>query len=130
LFDDAHGFSQRANAFVDRRGGRIATCLLVENGVIRVLGSPNCSRRGALSIQQVRDRLRSACAALDHMFWPDDVSLRDKAWFNFGRLQGHNQVADRVLLGLAVRHRGCLATFDQAIGRQSVHGAATRHLLL
>lgn len=130
LFDDAHQFSQRANAFIDRPGVQIATCPLVENGVIRVLGSPYYSRRGALSIQQVRDRLRSTCAALDHMFWPDDVSLRDEALFNFGRVQGHNQIADLYLLGLAVRHRGCLATFDQAIGLQSAHGAAARHLLL
>jgi hypothetical protein len=28
LFDDAHAFSQRANAFVDRHGAQIATCPL------------------------------------------------------------------------------------------------------
>jgi predicted nucleic acid-binding protein len=32
LFDDAHQFSSRANAFVEAAGTRIATCPLVENG--------------------------------------------------------------------------------------------------
>ena len=83
-----------------------------------------------LPIRQVRDRLRTACEALDHAFWPDDASLRDETLFNFARVQGHNQITDLYLLGLAVRHRGCLATFDQAIGLQSVHGATPRHLML
>jgi len=130
LFDDAHQFSERANAFIETPGVKIATCPLVENGVIRVLGSPSYSRHGTLPIRQVRDRLRTACEALDHAFWPDDASLRDETLFNFARVQGHNQITDLYLLGLAVRHRGCLATFDQAIGLQSVHGATPRHLML
>ena len=41
LFDDAHQFSARANAFIASRGAKIATCPLVENGVIRVLSLPS-----------------------------------------------------------------------------------------
>lgn len=33
LFDDAHVFSEQANALIETRGVRIATCPLIENGV-------------------------------------------------------------------------------------------------
>jgi hypothetical protein len=130
LFDDAHLFSDRANTFIESRGCRIATCPLVENGVIRVLSLPGYGRRGGLPIQLVRERLRQACAELDHAFWPDDITLRDNAFVDFNRVQGHNQITDLYLLALAVHHGGCLATFDQAVALSSVRGAAARHLVL
>ena len=130
LFDDAHQFSDRANLFIAKNGVQIATCPLVENGVIRVMISPHYSRRGAPAIQQVRERLRQACSELDHVFWPDDVSLRDDELFNFARVQGHNQITDLYLLALAVRHEGCLLSFNQGIALSSVHGAAQKHLLM
>ena len=130
LFDDAHQISPRANAFVEAPGTRIATCPLVENGVIRVLSSPHYSRRGVLAIQTVRERLRQAFHELDCEFWPDDVSLRNDKIFNFARVQGHNQITDLYLLGLAVKHGGCLASFDQGISSSSVHAAKPEHLLL
>lgn len=130
LFDDAHQFSERANAFIAKRGVRVATCPLVENGVVRVLSSPHYSRRGILAIAQVRERLREACSVLDHDFWPDDVSLRDDDLFNFARVHGHNQITDLYLLALAVHHGGCLVSFDQAISLTSVLGATPKHLVL
>ena len=50
LFDDAHQFSDRANRFVEARGTKIATCLLVQNGVIRVMSLPSYGRSGGLPI--------------------------------------------------------------------------------
>ena len=40
LFDDAHVASARANALIETPGIKIATCPLVESGVIRVLNFP------------------------------------------------------------------------------------------
>ena len=128
LFDDAHQFSDRANAFIEARGSKIATCPLVENGVIRVMSLPSYGRRGGLPIQLIRDRLSEACAALDHEFWPDDISLRDDRHVDFTRVQGHNQITDLYLLALAVFHQGCLTTFDQAIALSSARGATAKHL--
>ncbi len=109
---------------------QIASCPLVENGVIRIMSSPSYSRRGVPPLQQVRAKLREACGLLDHAFWPDDISLRDDDRFDFNRVQGHNQITDLYLLGLAVKHGGCLVTFDQAIALSSVHGATRQHLKL
>ena len=130
LFDDAHQFSERANAFTETRGLRIATCPIVENGVIRILSLPSYGRRGGLPMQLVRQRLVEACSHLDHEFWPDDVSLRDDAAVDFSRVQGHNQITDLYLLALAVRHGGKLVTLDQSIALQSVHGATSKHLMM
>ena len=128
LFDDAHVFSAQANAFIDQPGVKIATCPLVENGVIRVLNLPSYGRRGAIGLTVVRERLRKACAELDHEFWPDDVSLRDDARVDFSRVHGHQQITDVYLLAMAVKHKGCLATFDRAIALSAAVGAQPRHL--
>lgn len=130
LFDDAHQFSDHANDFIAARGTKIATCPLVENGVIRVLSLPSYGRHGGLPIRVVRERLREACAALDHEFCPDDVSLRDDEHVDSRRVQGHNQITDLYLLALAMKHGGRLASFDQAIALAAVPGATPRHLHL
>jgi uncharacterized protein len=130
LFDDAHQFSQRANAFIEAPENTIATCPLVENGVMRVMSLPSYGKRGGLPMQQLRQRLQQACDTLDHEFWPDDVSLRDDSLVDFSRIQGHQQITDLYLLTLAVRHGGRLVTFDQALSLQSVRGAGAEHLLL
>ena len=128
LFDDAHVASIRANEFIDSPGVRIASCPLVENGVVRVLNLPSYGRRGALGLQAVRNQLVAACTALDHEFWPDDVSLRDDSAVDFNRVHGHNQITDLYLLALAVRHSGTLVTFDQNIPLDAVRGATASHL--
>ena len=128
LFDDAHVGSGLANALIETPHIAIATCPLVENGVIRVLNLPSYGRRGALGLQRVRSQLTRACAALDHQFWPDDVTLRDDGAVDFNRVHGHNQITDLYLLALAVRHGGTVATFDQNIPLDAVRGAESAHL--
>ena len=130
LFDDAHVFSARANAFIETRGVKVATCPIVENAVIRVMSLPAYARRGGVPMQRVRERLREACDALDHEFWPDDISLSDDAHVDFSRVQGHNQITDLYLLALAVKHGGRLVSFDQTIALSSAKGATARHLHL
>jgi toxin-antitoxin system PIN domain toxin len=130
LLDDAHQFSEPANAFIDDPSTRVATCPLVENGVIRVLSMPSYSRGGGVPMSTVRARLQLACRSLDHAFWPDDVSLRDDTLVDFSRVQGHQQVTDLYLLALAVRHGGRLVTFDRSVALASVRGATAQHLLV
>lgn len=48
LFDDAHQFSNRANLFIAKPGVKITTGPLVENGVMGVMSSPRCDRKGCL----------------------------------------------------------------------------------
>lgn len=130
LLDDAHQFSEEANAFIESPEACIATCPLVENGVIRIMAMPSYSRGGGLPMSLVRQRLQQACTSLDHAFWPDDISLRDDSLVDFSRVQGHQQVTDLYLLALAVRHGGRLVTFDRTVAMSSVRGATPEHLLV
>jgi toxin-antitoxin system PIN domain toxin len=129
LLDDAHVFSRRANEWLDAAPRRIATCPVVENGVIRIMSAPAYSATHRTTPEQVADGLRALAEALDHEFWPDDVSMLDESLVDFSRLHGHRQVTDGYLLALAVRHGGALASFDTAMPVTAVRGASRRHVL-
>ncbi|MFM9966791.1 MAG: TA system VapC family ribonuclease toxin [Burkholderiales bacterium] len=130
LLDEAHVHNAKALALMKRRGLRIATCPLIENGVLRVLNLPGYSAFGPLGFQTVRDKLASICKRHDHEFWPDDVTLRTNALVDWSRVLGHNQITDVYLLALAVTHGGCLATLDQRVALATVPSAKESHLLL
>lgn len=130
LLDDAHVFSQRANTWLREADAPIATCPIVENGVIRIMSSPAYSREIRLTPGEVATHLRKACAQLDHQFWSADLSLCDANRFDFSRLHGHRQITDAYLLALAVRQGGCMVTLDSAVPLAAVRGAAKKHLLV
>ena len=58
----------------------------------------------------------------------DDLSLLDEQHFNMELVRGHQQLTDVYLLGLAVKHKGLLATFDQKIPLAAVKGATRASL--
>jgi predicted nucleic acid-binding protein len=75
LFDEAHVFAGQAAALMETPGIKIATCPLVENGVIRVLNVPAYARIGPIGFERVRaqlgrhwimnfGRMTSACATM------------------------------------------------------------------
>lgn len=130
LLDEAHVHHGEALEFFQRRKVRIATCPLVENGIIRVLNLPGYSKFGPVGFIAVRDKLQEICARLNHEFWPDSVSLRSDPSINWPRVLGHNQITDVYLLALAVAHKGCLATLDHRVALSAVSGAAEANLLL
>ena len=130
LLDEAHVHNRKALALMKRPGLRIATCPLIENGVLRVLNLPGYSSFGPAGFQAVRDKLASICKRHNHAFWPDDVSLLANACVDWSRVLGHNQITDVYLLALAVAHGGCLATFDHRVALSTVPAAKEKHLLL
>jgi toxin-antitoxin system PIN domain toxin len=129
LLDDAHVFARRANEWLDAAPRPIATCPIVENGVIRIMSAPAYSASHRATPEQVARGLRVLTQALDHVFWPDEVSLLDEARVDFSRLHGHRQVTDAYLLALAVRRGGVIASFDTALPVTAVRGAGRQHVL-
>ncbi|MDR2155355.1 MAG: PIN domain-containing protein [Burkholderiaceae bacterium] len=129
LLDDAHVFSRRANEWLDAVPRRIATCPIVENGVIRIMSAPVYSATHRVTPEQVAQGLRVLLEAVDHEFWPDEVSMLDETLVDFSRLHGHRQVTDAYLLALAVRRQGAMATFDTALPVTAVRGAGRKHVL-
>jgi uncharacterized protein len=129
LLDDAHIFSRRANEWLDAAPRRVATCPIVENGVIRIMSAPMYSATHRATPEQIAEGLKALTEGLDHEFWPDEVSMLDDSLVDFSRLHGHRQVTDAYLLGLAVRRGGALASFDTAMPVTAVRGASKKHLL-
>jgi uncharacterized protein len=123
LFDPDHVHHELAHDwFEDNRTSGWATCPLTENGFVRVLG--NLARRGEfVPIPELVKSLRTFCASGHHEFWPDAVSMRDERLFDLSFARGHRQLTDVYLLGLAVKRRGRLVTFDLKVPLRAVKGA-------
>ncbi len=130
LLDEAHVFHGQALAFIQRRRLKIATCPLVENGVIRVLNLPGYSKLGPVGFESVCKKLDEIFADIDHEFWPDRISLRSEGVVNWSRVLGHNQITDVYLLALSVANKGCLVTLDHRVALSTVNGAEARNLML
>lgn len=130
LFDPDHVHHEAAHRwFADHRALGWATCPLTENGLLRVLTHPAYSP-AAMPPALMLDRLRAFCDSGGHAFWPDDVSFRDADLLDAGAPPGHRQLTDVYLLGLAVRHDGCLVTFDRTIPLGKIRGAKAASLVL
>lgn len=129
LLDSDHVHHHRAWRWFEPQASKgWASCPLTLNGCLRIMSQaayPNPVPLGTLI-----ERLSRAVAAPEHAFWPDDISLLDAKRFLHTRLHGPRQITDLYLLGLAVAHQGCLATFDESIPLSAVVGASPRHLVI
>ncbi len=128
LFNPDHVHHEVAHDwFADNRGDGWATCPVTENGFVRVVANP--AYGGVLhSPSALVGRLRTFCADRHHLFWPDSVSLHDDTLFNPAMMTSHRALTDIYLLGLAVKHRGRLVTFDRTIPLKAVKGVGPRML--
>ncbi len=130
LLDEAHVFHAQALAFIERKKLKIASCPLVQNGVVRVLNLPGYSKFRPPGFEAVSQKLHEICGELDHEFWPDTVSLCTPGVVYWPRVLGHNQITDVYLLALAVSRHGCLATLDHRVTLNTVVGASPKNLVL
>ena len=105
-----------------------ASCPLTQNGCMRIMSHP--SYPNALPIRAIMQRLQEAATSAVHEFWSDDISLLDDSIADFTRIHGHRQLTDIYLLALAVRHKGCLVTFDTAIPLAAIKHAKPQNLLV
>ena len=130
LFDPDHVHHDTAHDwFADSHGDGWATCPITENGVVRILSNLRYSPTAEPSARIVM-RLRGMCESRHHLFWADDVSLRDVHRFAETAPISHRQVTDAYLLGLAKQHGGRLATFDRTIPLETVHGGVADDLIV
>lgn len=128
LFDPMHIHHEAAHEWFGRnRSQGWATCPLTENGFVRVVSNPRYPGQGT-SLRDASARLAEIRQSTDHSFWQDSVSLCEGDVFQPAYIQGHRQLTDVYLLGLAVANRGRLATFDRSVPLKAVAGAEPRHL--
>jgi len=128
LFDPDHVHHDAAHDwFSDHRERGWATCPLTENGFLRTASAVARSRE-FLPVPALAGSLLAFRSSGHHEFWSDDISLLDERLFNTEVIHGHRQLTDVYLLGLAIKRKGVLATFDQQMPLAAVHGARKEHL--
>jgi len=93
-----------------------ATCAVTQAAFVRVLSNPGFPKDAMISPQDAADLLEANLAHPHHRFWRDDRGLIE-AIRRVKPLQTHREVTDAYLLGLALRHKGRLATMDRGIAR-------------
>lgn len=130
LLDPAHVQHDDAHHWFATTGTELwATCPIVENAVVRILGDsryPNSPGTPAA----VAELLTEFFAVTGHVFWADDITLLDDQRFLSGRILSSRQVTDSYLLALAVAHGGQLATFDRRLVTDAVkNGAQGLHVI-
>ena len=91
-----------------------ATCPFTQSALVRVLSNPAFSPR-ALTVENALRVLEANVKLPGHHFWPADIAVTDAIGRVERRLTGHGQITDAYLLGLAIHHRGKLATLDRGI---------------
>ncbi|HUL97237.1 MAG TPA: TA system VapC family ribonuclease toxin [Usitatibacter sp.] len=129
MLDSEHSLHTAAWAwFEDNAKSGWASCPITQNGCIRVMSQP--TYLSPVPVDAITRRLREATSHAQHQFWPDDVSLLDKAVIDTTRIHGPKQLTDAYLLSLAVSKGGRLVTFDQSLPVTAVLGAQKKHLLV
>jgi toxin-antitoxin system PIN domain toxin len=125
-----HESHQAARAWFGNSGHRAwATNPLTQLGVLRLLTNPAVTQ-GAFSAAAALEVVKAATRHEGHEFWPLN---RDAAFcLNAvaGRLTGHRQWTDALLLWHVKERDGVLATFDSGVKALAGRDAGGRVLLL
>jgi len=122
----AHAIAQRWFARNAARGW--ATCPVVEAGFVRILSNPAFSAY-AVTPKEALEALEITTQHPAHRFWPDDLRVAEALAGLKNRLYGHQQVTDAYLLGLAIHHKGKLATLEQRLAEMLADMPSERHFI-
>ena len=89
-------------------------CPLTESGFVRITTNP-AYRPASRTVAQVTAILADFAGAPGYRYWPITETWSALTAPFATRLFGHQQVTDAYLLGLAMRHKGVLVTFERGI---------------
>ncbi|HYJ91191.1 MAG TPA: TA system VapC family ribonuclease toxin [Pyrinomonadaceae bacterium] len=107
-----------------------ASCPISENGFVRVSSGPNYSPRLQFTPFESANILRDFANGNDHEFWPDSICIFDTSIFSLDRVVGPRQLTDVYMLGLAMRNKGRLVTFDRRIPLSAVIRATDDNIVI
>jgi toxin-antitoxin system PIN domain toxin len=124
-----HESHAAAHAWFAKSGHRAwATNPLVQLGVLRLLTNPAVTQ-GAVSSATALQALSEAISQSGHEFWPLDREMPASLKTLAGRVRGHGQWTDALLLWQAKVHAGVLVTFDSGV-KQLAAAEFGDHVLL
>lgn len=102
------------NWFAHISGKRYSTCPVTQTGLLRLL-MQGVEGLDSFRAEEARNALRHFVAQPGHVFWPDAPDYLSATSSIHDKMQGHRQITDAYLLGLAIHNRGKLATLDRGI---------------
>lgn len=115
LHQPRHVDYERVSRWFARRSAiPFATCPITQAGMLRLLVQGIAGLTG-FSIDEARAALNNLVEHPRHVYWPDAPAYLDATTGLVKRMQGHRQITDAYLLGLAKHYGGKLATLDKAI---------------
>jgi len=110
-----HSLRARAESWFAARGHLAwATCPLTQAAFVRILSNPAFSSH-ALTPRDALSLLESNLKHPNHQFWGASIPLAGAVGKVAARLQGHRQITDAYLAGLAAQRKGKFATLDGAV---------------
>jgi hypothetical protein len=125
LGDPFHVHAGRAHRWFSSIKGEVwATCPLVQNGFLRILGNASyCQSPGPPQV--VNGLLQQICRRPGHQFWPDTITLCDYAALPVSR-----HLTDFYLLALAIHHHARFATLDRRIDPAQIPGGENAYWVI
>lgn len=124
LFDSTHVHHREAHSWFGTSGIHgFATCPITENAFVRIVSNPAYPNTNFTPEQALAHLRKFIENQANHYFWPESISLTSTEIFDHRFLQGHRQIADIYLLGMAKYHGGSLATFDSRIPFNAIKDA-------
>ncbi|MDR3674914.1 MAG: VapC toxin family PIN domain ribonuclease [Acidobacteriota bacterium] len=124
-----HECHAAAHAWFAKSGQRAwATNPLTQLGVLRLLTNPAVTD-GVVTAATAWDVLSEATRHPGHEFWPLDRDTPAGIELMVGRIRGHRQWTDALLLWHAMEHESVFVTFDSGV-KELATGNLRNNLLL
>ena len=91
-----------------------ATCPMTQAGFVRLSCQPAVTKQ-LVPVAEAVQILASSTQSPHHQFWPQDTPVTSLLPEVLSRIIGQRQLTDAVLVDLAIRRQGALATFDRRV---------------
>lgn len=115
LADEDHSQHAQVHGWFGAPGLEFALCSLTEAAFIRLVMN-SAVVTPPWTAQEAVEYLEALAKHPGYEFWPMADDWRSVVLPLIANIQGHNQIPDAYLLGLAIQRGGILATTDQRIG--------------
>ena len=115
LIEPGHDHYRKAQEWFNSSiGGNLGVCPFTESGFIRVTTNP-AFYPGPRTMELAKAILQMLKGYPGYWYWGINESWVTLSAPFAARIRGHQQVTDAYLLGLAIKEKGVLVTFDKGI---------------
>lgn len=126
LTEEGHVNYRAAWKWFASPGLKWGLCAFSEAGYLRITSNPSV---GGYSVAEAVQVLAVLTKRAGYRYWPITSSWASLVEPFREKVFGHQQIADALLLGLAIKENGVLVTFDKAI-RHLAGPKYAKHLLV